>query len=121
MHTVWSIQILSFAFGLTNAPATFQRYVKVTFRPYLDQLCTAYLDNVLVYSENPKEHTSHVRLVLELLQRAGLQVKPQKCELDKTTTEYLGVIITPTGLQMEPRKVNAIMEWLVPQKLRDVQ
>ena len=110
-------------FGLTNAPASFQRYVNETLRPlvYLDQFCTAYLDDVLVYSENPEEHTTHVRLVLKLLQRVGLQVKPQKCEFDKTTTEYLGVIITPNSLQMDPKKVDAVMEWPVPQKLRDVR
>ena len=65
-------------FGLTNAPATFQRYVNETLRPYLDQFCIAYLHDVLVYSENTEDHTTHVRLVLGLLQRAGLQVKPQK-------------------------------------------
>ena len=108
-------------FGLTNAPATFQQYVNETLRPYLDQFCTAYLDDVLVYSENPKEHTTHVRLVLELLQDAGLQVKPQKCEFDNTTPEYLGVIITPIGLQMDPKKVSAVMDWPVPKKLRDVR
>ena len=97
-------------FGLTNAPATFQRYVNETLRPYLDQFCTAYLDDVLVYSENPEEHTTHVRL----LQRAGLQVKPQKCKFDKTTTEYLGVIITPNGMQMDPKKVSTLMDWPVP-------
>ena len=70
-------------FKLTNAPATFQRYVNETLRPYLDQFCTAYLDDVLVYSENTEDRTTHVRLVLELLQRAGLQVKPQKCEFEK--------------------------------------
>ena len=37
-----------------------------------------------------------------------------KCEFDKTTTEYLGVIITPNGLQMDPKKVDAVMEWPVP-------
>ena len=76
-------EFLVMPFGLTNAPATFQRYVNETLRPYLDQFCTAYLDDVLVYSENTEDHTTHVRLVLELLQRAGLQVKPQKSNLIK--------------------------------------
>ena len=74
-------EFLVMPFGLTNAPATFQRYVNETLRPYLDQFCTAYLDDVLVYSENPEEHTTHVRLVLELLQKAGLQVKPHEMRI----------------------------------------
>ena len=114
-------EFLVIPFGHTNAPAAFQRYVKETLQPYLDQFCTAYLDDLLVYSENLEEHTTHFRLVLELLQRAGHQVKPQKCELDKTTTEYLGVIITPNGLKMDPKKVSAVMNWPIPQKLRDVR
>ena len=114
-------EFLVIPFGLTNTPATFQRYVNETLRLNLDQFCTAYLDDVLVYSENPEERTTHVRLVLELLQRAGLQVKPRKCEIDKTTTEYLGVIITPNGLRMDPKKVSAVMVWPVPQKLCDVR
>ena len=97
-------EFLVMPFGLTNAPATFQHYVNETLRPYLDQFCMVNLDDVLVYSENPADHTTHVRLVLELLHRAGLQVKPQKCKFDKTTTEYLGVIITPNGLQIDPKK-----------------
>ena len=113
-------EFLVMPLGLTNAPATIQRYVNETLRPYLDQFCTAYLEDVLVHSENLEEHTTHVRLVLELLQKAGHQVKPQKCEFDKTTTEYLGVIITPNSLQMDLKKVDAVMEWPVPQKLRDV-
>ena len=56
-----------------------------------------------------------------MLLKAGLQVKPQKCEFDKTTTEYLGVIITPNGLQMDPKKVDVVTDWPVPQKLRDVR
>ena len=80
-------EFLVMPFGLTNAPATFQRYVNETLRPHLDQFGTAYLDDVLVYSQNPEDQTTHIRLVLELLQKAGRQVKPQKCEFDKTTTE----------------------------------
>jgi transposase InsO family protein len=114
-------EFLVMPFGLTNAPATFQRYVNETLRPYLDVFCTAYLDDVLVYSEDPAEHEGHVRKVLQALQAAGLQVKPQKCEFNKTTTEYLGVVVTPLGLQMNPEKVSAVRDWPTPSRLKDVR
>jgi len=43
-------------FGLTNTPATFQRYINNTLREYLDVFCTAYLDDVMVYSNTREEH-----------------------------------------------------------------
>src|SRR3977135_2703748 len=73
-------EFLVMPFGLTNAPATFQRYINSVLRPYLDVFCTAYLDDVMVYSEDPAKHEGHVRTVLEALAKAGLQAKPQKCE-----------------------------------------
>ena len=101
-------------FGLTNAPATFQRYINNTLRHYLDLFFTAYLDDVLIYSDTQEEHNEHVRLVLELLTRAGLHTKPQKCEFGKTSTEYLGVLITPNGIEMDPKKVSAVRDWPIP-------
>src|SRR5690606_7659833 len=52
-------------FGLTNAPATFQHFINDVLRPYLDQFCTAYLDDILIYSDNLEDHVKHVRLVLQ--------------------------------------------------------
>jgi len=65
-------------FGLTNAPATFQAYLNDSLRPFLDRFCTAYLDNILIYSENEEQHIKHVKQILEALTKARLQVKPQK-------------------------------------------
>jgi len=85
-------------FGLTNAPATFQAYINNTLRPFLDRFCTAYLDNILIYSENEEQHIEHVTQILEALMQAGLQIKPQKCEFHTNNIEYLGFILTTEGL-----------------------
>ena len=59
-------------FGLTNGPATYQRYVNDILLDYLDVFCTAYLDDILIYSDDPLEHELHVKKVLERLRAAGL-------------------------------------------------
>ena len=59
-------------FGLTNGPATYQRYMNDVLFDYLDDFYTAYLDDILIYLENELKHKSHVKKVLERLQKAGL-------------------------------------------------
>ena len=58
-------------FGLTNAPAAFQRFMNDIFSDMLDVHVIIYLDNILVYSDDPKEHKKHVREVLRRLQLNG--------------------------------------------------
>jgi hypothetical protein len=67
-------------FGLTNAPADFQRFINDVLSPFLDIFATAYLDDILIYSDNLEEHREHVRQVLDKLSAAGLHLKPEKCE-----------------------------------------
>ncbi len=59
-------------FSLTNGPATFQRYINHLFIDMLNDFLTAYLNNLLIYSENKKEHMKHVKRVLQRLREAGL-------------------------------------------------
>ena len=59
-------------FGLCNGPATFQRYINKILSGLLDDFCTAYMDDILIYSEDPLEHEAHVAQVLERLKDAGL-------------------------------------------------
>ncbi|KAF7579479.1 hypothetical protein PtrM4_037190 [Pyrenophora tritici-repentis] len=95
-------------FGLCNAPALFQNYINHTLHDLLDRICTAYLDDVLIYSKNKKEHREHVRTVVGRLLDARLQIDINKCEFEVTETKYLGIIVTPTGIQMDLEKVKAI-------------
>ena len=108
-------------FGLTNGPSSFQQYINETLWDFLDDFVQAYLDDILIYSKTKKEHRRHVALVLQRLREAGLQVDIKKCEFDVEETVFLGVIISSTGLRMDPKKVEAILKWATPECLKDVQ
>jgi hypothetical protein len=108
-------------FGLCNAPASFQNYINHTLHDLLDRTCTAYLDDVLIYSANRKDHRTHVREVVKRLMEAGLQIDINKCEFETTETKYLGLIITPGGIKMDPEKVQTIIKWTPPLCLKDLQ
>lgn len=108
-------------FGLTNGPATYQRYMNDVLFNYLDDFCTAYLDDILIYSDNELEHEVHVKKVLERLREAGLQADIKKCEFSVTRTKYLGFIISTNGVEVDPEKVEIIREWKEPCTVKGVQ
>lgn len=108
-------------FGLTNAPASFQHFINDTLREFLDDFVNAYIDDILIYSETYEENVRHTRKVLQALKDAGLHLKPEKCEFHVRTVKYLGIILTPDGIQMDPAKVETVKDWPVPQHLKDVQ
>jgi hypothetical protein len=108
-------------FGLTGAPASFQRFINDTLRDYLDVFCTAYLDDILIYSRTRAEHTRHVQQVLQRLRVAGLYAKISKCEFYVPETKFLGLIVGGEGIRMDPDKVKAVVDWETPSCLTDVQ
>ena len=97
-------------FGLTNVPVDFQHFINDAPYPFLNHFCTAYLDDILIYSVTLKEHRVHVWRVLEALSRAGLHLKPEKCHFHKTEVKYLGLIISADSIWMDLEKVTAILE-----------
>lgn len=94
--------------GLTNAPATFQHFVNNCLQEYLDLFCSPYLDDILITSDTLKKHRVHVKKVLHTLRANKVVLKPEKSEFHKQTTTYLGLIISPDGISMDPRKVIAL-------------
>jgi transposase InsO family protein len=108
-------------FGLTNGPATYQRYMNDVLFEYLDDFCTAYLDDILIYSENELEHEEHVRKVLLRLREAGLQADIKKSEFNVKRTKYLGFIISTDGIEADPEKTSVIDQWEPPRSVRGVQ
>ena len=107
-------------FGLCNRPATFQRYINTVLIDCLDDFCSAYVDDVLVFSRNKKEHRQHVRIVLQKLRDTGLQVDIRKCEFEVSTTTFLGFVISDRDVQVDPAKTTIIRNWEPPSTKREV-
>ena len=114
-------EFLVMPFGLTNALADFQHFINDALHSFLDHFCTAYLDDILIYSAMLGEHWEHVWRVLEALSRAGLHLKPEKCHFHKTEVKYLGLIISADGVRMDLEKVTAVLEWGSPRNLHDIR
>ncbi|KAI0993535.1 Transposon Tf2-6 polyprotein, partial [Podosphaera aphanis] len=108
-------------FGLTNAPATCQQFVNDVLREFLDIFVVVYLDDILIYSEDPAQHDNHVRKVLEKLEEYGLFCKPEKCEFGVSSTTFLGFVISKHGLSMDTSKIQTIRDWKPPINVRGVQ
>ena len=106
--------------GLTNALAVFQHIMNNIFREYINHFVVIYLDDILVFSSNLEEQTHHVWLVLTKLWDYGLFAKSEKCEFDRTSVEFLGYMISPTGITKDERKVAAITDWPLPTRLKEV-
>lgn len=101
-------------FGLCNGPASFQAYINHALRGLLDNFCTAYMDDILIYSNSLIDHRQHVRTVLQRLREHGLHVDISKCSFETTKVTYLGLIVSTEGISMDPKKVACVQEWLLP-------
>src|SRR5258707_10691152 len=108
-------------FGLTNTLAVFQQFINKVLGNILDICMVGYLDNILIYSDSIEQHQDHVWEVLRQLQEAGLYANPKKCSFHTDTIEYLGFILTLTGLHMDLTKVAAIQSWPEPRNVHNMQ
>jgi len=113
----WSV----IPFGLTNTPRAFQRFMNNIFSDLLDVCVVIYLDDILIYSNNMSEHHWHVKEVLKHLYKAGLYAKAKKCEFHSEPVEYLGYILSLSGLIMSDDKIKIIQDWPEPKKVKDIQ
>jgi len=109
-------------FGLTNSPATFQTMMDDIFEDLiLEGVVVVYLDDILIFMETLEEHRKITRCVLELLEKHKLYLCPDKCEFEKTTIKYLGVIISHNSVAMDPVKITGVTKWPAPTNKKEVQ
>ena len=108
-------------FGATNAPATFQRLMHNCLGDLNMTWCVVYLDDIIVFSDNPKDHIVRLEAVFQKLASAGLKLKPSKCFFFKEEIDYLGHLVSGKGVATSPKKIEAVTKWPVPQTVYDVR
>ena len=107
-------------FSLTNAPIAFQRFINNILSDLLDVCVMIYLDDILIYLNNMSEYHRHMKEVLKRLCKAGLYAKAEKCKFHPESVEYLGYILSLSGLTMSDDKVKIIQDWPEPKKVKDI-
>ncbi|XP_044724574.1 reverse transcriptase (RNA-dependent DNA polymerase) domain-containing protein [Hirsutella rhossiliensis] len=118
-----SFEWLVVPFGLTGAPAAFQRYINSALQDYLDDFVSAYIDDVLIFSSGSlQDHRDKVGKVLQRLMDAGLQLDINKSEFEVKAVKYLGFIIeAECGIRVDPEKVEAVKGWATPTNVKSVR
>jgi len=88
---------------------------------FLGQFVQAYLDDILIYSKTLKDYKVYIAKVLQKLREAGLQVDIIKYKFYIQETRFLGLIVSTTGLKIDPKKISIILDWPNPTNLKEVQ
>ena len=97
-------------FGLAGAPASFCRLMSIIFKDHLWKICLSYFDDINVYARTPEELLDRLRTVLNHLREVGLKVKPSNCALFKRDIEFLGHLVSASGVDPVPDKLQAIRD-----------
>jgi hypothetical protein len=118
-HGHWEFKVMPF--GLTNAPATFQSIMNTIFQPMLRKHVLVFVDDILVFSKTLADHKQHLQQVFDILQQNQLFLKKSKCSYAQTSLEYLGHIISGTGVATDPAKIQAVQQWPIPTDLKQLR
>jgi hypothetical protein len=107
-------------FSLINVPASFQALINDIFREYLDIFVVAYLDDILIYLINEKNHIKQVNLIFKILKKAGMKINKPKCTFYAKKVEFLSYIVGLNEIKMDLKKIQAIQNWPVPRNMTEI-
>src|SRR5438046_3259851 len=108
------------SFRLTNISATFQELINHVLYNHLNEFVITYLDNILIYFKNEKNHEKHVKEILKRFQEKNLYFKSEKCEFHKQQVKYLEHIVMTEELEMNSEKIKAVIEFSTLKCVKDI-
>ena len=88
---------------------------------FLDDGVVVYIDNILIYSKDPEDHTTLVRKVLQPLRAFQMAISLEKSLFHVKTVDFLGYVLATEGVTMNEKKVEMIKAWKPPTLVREVQ
>ena len=109
-------EFLVMPFGLTNAPAVFQNAMDSSFWQCRASV-RVYMDDLLIFSKSHEQHLQHLRIVLDLLRRNRLFVKPSKRTWLRPELSFLGHLVGQDGIKVDPAKIQVVRDWPQPENL----
>ena len=108
-------------FGLKNAGATYQRLMNKMFAHQLGRNVQVYVDDMLVKSVRENDHLSDLHETFNTLWSYNMKLNPSKCVFGVTAGKFLGFMVTQRGIEVNPEKVQAIMELEPPRTMKAMQ
>jgi hypothetical protein len=114
-------EYLVMSFGLTNVPAHLMYLMNLVFMPELDKFVVVFIDDILIYSRSIEEHEEHCRIIHQRLREHKLYAKFIKCEFWIKEVPFLGHLVSPEGIAVDPDKVKEVWEWKPPTSVSEVR
>jgi len=108
-------------FGLKNAGATYQRAMTTMFHDFIHKTVEFYVDDILVKSKKKEDHVNDIKAAFDRMRQYKLRIKPQKYVFEVSSGKLLGYIIFRRGIEMDPKKIKAIIEMSPPTNLKQLR
>lgn len=108
-------------FDLCNVPSTFQAAMNSLLTPFLCQFAVVFFDDILVYSDSLSSHIKHLEAIFQALLQGQFYLKRAKCLFAQSQVEYLGHVVSGKGVEPEPSKVRAIVQWPTPTSTKELR
>ena len=108
-------------FGLTNAPASYQRLMEKCLTGLQPHECLVYIDDIVVHSSTVGENLSRLEKAFKRLAQAGLKLRPDKCRFLQRRVSYLGYVISEHGIHTDDSKIECLKEWPTPRNVEELR